>query len=172
MSDISDNVAATKSIIEIYKKHPVVIKSTDIIGNHNIKNYFQFKSVTKSYIATLLKETDIEKATGVDKIPPKFVKLLVSIVCTKPCKTILPTYRVNYLTQHVCMGLTEEWKKHLDNSEVLWEGVGAGGVFMRLSKAFHYISYNFVTAKLSSCWFDTTALKYIYYYLVKRKKYM
>ena len=98
LSDIGDNVAATKNIIEIYKKHPVVIKSTGIIGNHNIKNYFQLKSVTKSYIATLLKETDIENATGVDKIPPKFVKLLVSIVRTKPCKTILPTYRVNYLT--------------------------------------------------------------------------
>ena len=60
LSDISDNVAATKNIIEIYKKHPVVIKSTDIIGNHNTKIYFQFKPVTQSYIATLLKETDNE----------------------------------------------------------------------------------------------------------------
>ena len=43
---------------------------------------------------------------------------------------------------------------------------------MRFSKASDYISYNFFTAKLSSGGFDTTALKYIYYYLVKRKKYM
>ena len=47
-----------------------------------IKNYFQFQSVTKSYIATLLKQIDIDKATGVDKIPPKLVKLSANFVCT------------------------------------------------------------------------------------------
>ena len=82
LSHIGDNDAATKIIIEIYKKHPVVIKSTDIFENNIIKNYFQFQSVTKFYIVTLLKHTDIEKATGADKIPPKLVKLSANIVCT------------------------------------------------------------------------------------------
>ena len=31
----------------------------------------------------------------------------------------LSTYRKNYSTQHVLVRLVEEWKKHLDNNEVV-----------------------------------------------------
>ena len=69
-------------------------------------------------------------------------------------------YQENYSTQHELIRLVEEWKKHLDN-EV------AGGVLMDLSKAYHCISQDLLTAKLSAHEFDKTALKYIYSYLKK-----
>ena len=49
---------------------------------------FKFDSVTKPYIKTLLKNIDIKKATGVDRIPPKLVKLLANILSEPLTKTI------------------------------------------------------------------------------------
>ena len=60
--------------------------------------------------------------------------------------------------------LVEEWKRHLDNNEVV------GGVLMYLSKAFDCIPHDFLIAKLSAYGFDKTALKYIYSYLKKRQQ--
>ena len=60
--------------------------------------------------------------------------------------------------------LVEEWKKHLDNNEVV------GGVLMYLSKAFDCIPHDLLIAKLSAYGFDKTALKYIYSYLKKRQQ--
>ena len=60
--------------------------------------------------------------------------------------------------------LVEEWKKHLDNNEVV------GGVLIDLSKAFDCIPHDLLIAKLSAYGFDKTALKYIYSYLKKRQQ--
>ena len=77
--------------------------------------------------------------------------------------SFLSAYRENYSTQHVLIRLVEEWKKHLDNDEVVV------GVLMDLSKAFDCISNDLLIAKLSAYGFDKTALKYIYSYFKKRK---
>ena len=77
--------------------------------------------------------------------------------------SFLSAYRENYSTQHVLIRLVEEWKKHLDNDEVVV------GVLMDLSKAFDCIPNDLLIAKLSAYGFDKTALKYIYSYLKKRK---
>ena len=62
MHNICDNDTAINVIIEAYKNHPSVTKIKEIIGKITTKR--SFKSLT------LLK-----KATGVDKISPKLVKL-------------------------------------------------------------------------------------------------
>ena len=49
---------------------------------------FKFDSVTKPYIKTLLKNIDIKKATGADRIPPKLVKLSANILSEPLTKTI------------------------------------------------------------------------------------
>ena len=80
----------------------------------------------------------------------------------------LSAYRENYSTQNVLIRLVEEWKKYLDNNEVVgeeWEGV-----LMDLSNAFDCIINDLLIAKLSASGFDKTALKYIYSYLKKRKQ--
>ena len=60
--------------------------------------------------------------------------------------------------------LVEEWKKHLNNNEIV------GGVLMDLSKAFDSIPHNLLIAKLSAYEVDKIALKYIYSYLKKRQQ--
>ena len=60
--------------------------------------------------------------------------------------------------------LAEEWKKLLDNNEVVW------GVLMDISKASDCIPHDLLTAKFSAYGFDETALKYIYSYLKKRQQ--
>lgn len=72
-----------KTIIEVYKKHPIILKRKDIFENKTITNSFQFQSVTEFHIATLLKQQiDNEKATGIDKISSKLVKLSANVVYT------------------------------------------------------------------------------------------
>ena len=60
--------------------------------------------------------------------------------------------------------LVEEWKKHLDNNEVV------GVVLMDLSKAFDCIPNDLLIAKLSAYGVGKIALKYINSYLKKRQQ--
>ena len=76
----------------------------------------------------------------------------------------LSAYRESYNTQHVLIRLVEEWKKHLDNNDVV------GGVLMDLSRAFDCIPHDLLIAKLSAYRVDKITLKYIYSYLKKRQQ--
>ena len=88
MCNICDNDTAINVIIEAYKNHPSVTKIKEIIEKNTTKRSFKFDSVTKPYITTLLKNIDIKKATGVDRIPPKLVKLSANILSEPLTKTI------------------------------------------------------------------------------------
>ena len=70
------------------KNHLSVTKIKEITGENATKRSFKFDSVTKHYITTLLKNIDIRKATGVDKIPPKLMKLSSNILSEPLTKTI------------------------------------------------------------------------------------
>ena len=211
------------------KNHLSVTKIKEITGKNATKRSFKFDSVTKHYITTLLKNIDIRKATGVDKIPPKLMKLSSNIFSEPLTKTIndslymgifpdaakyaavslidkgtenknsisnfrpvsvlsvfskifeaviksqpvlyleniflpfLSAYRENYSAQHVLITLVEEWKKHLDNNEIV------GGILIDLSKTFDSIPHDLLIAKLIAYGFGKTALKYMYSYLKKRQ---
>ena len=88
MHNICDNDTAINVITEDYKNHPTVTKIKEIIEKNTTKRSFKFDSVTKPYITTLLKNIDIKKATGVDRIPPKLVKLSANILSEPLTKTI------------------------------------------------------------------------------------
>ena len=88
MHNICDNNTAINVITEAYKNHPSVAKIKEIIEKNTTKRSFKFDSVTKPYITTLLKNIDIKKATGVDRIPPKLVKLSANILSEPLTKTI------------------------------------------------------------------------------------
>ena len=53
-------------------------------------------------------------------------------------------HRKTYSSVHVLIGLTENWKKHLDNKKVI------GAVLMDLSKAFVCVPHDLLIAKLLS----------------------
>ena len=93
------------------------------------------------------------------KIFQAVIKNQLALYLENIFSSFLSAYRENYSTQHVLIRLVEEWKKHLDNNEVV------GGVSMDLSKAFDCIPQDLLIAKLSAYRVDKIALKYIYSYL-------
>ena len=88
MHNIFDNDTAINVIIEAYQNHPSVTKIKEIIVKNTIKRSFKFDSVPKPYIRTLLKNIHIKRATGVDRIPPKLVKLSANILSEPLTKAI------------------------------------------------------------------------------------
>ena len=73
-------------------------------------------------------------------------------------------YRKNYSTQHVLIRLVEEWRKALDDGNLV------GTILMDLSKAFDCIPHNLLIAKLQAYGFKKNALKHIYSYLKGRRQ--
>ena len=76
----------------------------------------------------------------------------------------ISAYRKGYSTQHVLLKLTEEWRKHLDNNQIV------GAVLMDLSKAFDCIPHDLLIAKLAAYGFDKKTLKFFLSYLKGRKQ--
>ena len=79
MHNICDNDRAINVMIEAYKNHASVTKIKEIFEKNTTKRSFEFDSVIKPYLTTLLKNIDIKKATGVDRIPLKLMKLSANI---------------------------------------------------------------------------------------------
>ena len=92
LNHVSDNDTARYIIIEVYKNHPSVTKIKQIFGKNTITNSFTFHSIAQSHVATLLKQTDIKKTAGLEKIQPNLVNLLVSILYGSLTKTINVVY--------------------------------------------------------------------------------
>ena len=74
------------------------------------------------------------------------------------------TYKKNYRTQHVITRLAEACRERLDENFVV------GTVLTDLSKAFDWIAYDLLIAKLAAYGFSDTALRYVYSYLSNRKQ--
>ena len=72
-------------------------------------------------------------------------------------------YRKGYNSLHVLIRLSEEWRQHLDNNNVV------GGVFMDLLKTFDGVPHNLLIAKLAAYSVDENLLMYLYSYLSNRK---
>ena len=62
-------------IVQHYNNHPSILKIRENFDNSQTVETFQFNSVTTSEIYKLLKNKDDKKATGMDKISPKLVKI-------------------------------------------------------------------------------------------------
>ena len=73
-------------------------------------------------------------------------------------------YKKNYRTQHVITRLVEACRERLDENFVV------GTVLTDLSKAFDWIAYDLLIAKLAAYGFSDTALRYVYSYLSNRKQ--
>ena len=74
------------------------------------------------------------------------------------------TYKKNYRAQHVITRLVEACRERLDENFVV------GTVLTDLSKAFDWIAYDLLIAKLAAYGFSDTALRYVYSYLSNRKQ--
>ena len=75
------SVQSVRDIVNSYKNHPSIIKIKQVVNGSNVSDSerFSFKTIDESEIKDLLKNLDIKKASGIDTIPPKLVKLFDSI---------------------------------------------------------------------------------------------
>ena len=71
------SVQSVRDIVNSYENHPSIIKIKQVVNGSNVSNSerFSFKMVNENEIKDLLKNLDIKKASGIDTIPPKLVKL-------------------------------------------------------------------------------------------------
>ena len=127
------------------------------------------------YAAVSLIDKGTENKNSISNFRPVsvlsvFSKIFEAVIKSQPVLYLeniflpfLSAYRENYSAQHVLITLVEEWKKHLDNNEIVW------GILIDLSKTFDSIPHDLLIAKLIAYGFDKTALKYMYSYLKKRQ---
>ena len=73
----SDNHLAVAKIIKHYKNHPSIEKINKI-GTKN--ENFDIPTATTKEINKIIKELDPKKATSLDKIPPKIVKISANAI--------------------------------------------------------------------------------------------
>ena len=216
------------AILSHYENH----ESINAIRNMGLDQAFSLPLANESIVEDIIKKLDASKATGIDNIPARLVKLSINIIkkpltyvinncikngefpnllkigkiaplykngkdssrldkkCYRPVSVLttfskvferyildamlehtnlilydkISAYRKGYSCQHVLLKLTEEWRKHLDNNQVV------GAVLMDLSKAFDCIPHKLLIAKLSAYNFDRETLKFLLSYLKGRKQ--
>ena len=71
------SVQSVRDIVNSYKNHPSIIKIKQVVNGSDVSDSerFSFKTVNESEIKDLPKNLDIKKASGIDTIPPKLVKI-------------------------------------------------------------------------------------------------
>ena len=70
----------------------------------------------------------------------------------------------SYSSNHVLLKLIEEWKKSLDDKNII------GTVLMDLSKAFDCISHDLLAAKLYDYGLSIDAITFIYSHMKRRNR--
>ena len=73
----SEDDLTVSKIIEYYKNHPSVVKISEFYSK---KENFDIPIATTEEINKIIKELDPKKATGIDKIPPKIVKISANVI--------------------------------------------------------------------------------------------
>ena len=76
---LEDDVVINE-IVQHYSNHPSILKIRENFDNSQTVEQFQFNSVTTSEIYKLLANIDDKKATGMDEIPPKLVKISAEVL--------------------------------------------------------------------------------------------
>ena len=98
------------------------------------------------------------------KIYERFLNDSLSNFTDKILSKFVSAYRKPYSSKRVLLKLTEEWKKSLDDKNII------GAVLMDLSKAFDCIPHDLLMAKLYTFGLYMDAITFIYSYMKRRKQ--
>ena len=73
----NSSVQSVRHIVNSYKNHPSIIKIKQVVNGSDVSDSERFsaKTVNESEIKDFMKNLDRKKASGIDTIPPKLVKL-------------------------------------------------------------------------------------------------
>ena len=98
------------------------------------------------------------------KIYERFLNDSLSNFTDKILSKFVSAYRKSYSSNHFLLKLIEEWKKSLDDKNII------GAVLMDLSKAFDWIPHDLLVVKLHAYVFSIDAITIIYSYMKRRKQ--
>ena len=101
---------------------------------------------------------------GFSKMYERFLCDSLSNFTDKILSKFVSAYRKPYSSKRVLLKLTEEWKKSLDDKNII------GAVLMDLSKAFDCIPHDLLMAKLYAYGLYMDAITFIYSYIKRRKQ--
>ena len=84
------NVQPVSGIVSSYKHNPIILIIKQVVNGSHVSDSerISFKTVIKTVIKDLLRNLDIKKMSGMDTIPPKFVKLLANFLTPLLTKAI------------------------------------------------------------------------------------
>ena len=100
------SVQSVRDIVNSYKNHPSIIKTKQVVNGSNVSDSerFSFKTVNESEMKDLLKNLDIKKASGIDTIPPKLVKLSADFLTPLLTKAINTSIAQNVFPENAKTG--------------------------------------------------------------------
>ena len=136
--NIFDNHSAINVINEAYKNHPSIKKIKEITEKNTTKRSFKLDFSTKPYITTLQKNTDIKKATGVEKISRKLVKLSANILSEPLTNTINDSLNMGIFLDAAKTATVSPIDKGTDNKNSIsnFRPVSELSVFSKIFEAF------------------------------------
>ena len=145
---------------------------TDLINLSIQENVFPSKAKIAAVLPFFKKDDRLNKKnyrpisvlSSISKIFEKILKDKIMDYMDKILSPLISAYRKNYSSQHVLLRLLEEWRKGLDDGNMV------GAILMDLSKAFDCIPHDLLIAKLHAYGFHKNALNYIYGYLKGRRQ--
>ena len=145
---------------------------TNII-NHDL-NIDKYSDEAKTaLVRPLFKKDDRDKIknyrpvsilNGFSKIYERFLLNSLSEYVENTLSEFIAAYRKTYSSNNVLLRLIENWKKHLDNKNIV------GTVLMDLSKAFDCIPHDLLIAKLHAYGITKKSQTFLYSYLKRRKQ--
>ena len=145
---------------------------TNIINQDlNIDKYSE--EAKTALVRPLFKKDDRDKIknyrsvsilNGFSKIYERFLLNSLSEYVENTLSEFIAAYRKKYSSNNVLLRLIENWKKHLDNKNIV------GTVLMDLSKAFDCIPHDLLIAKLHAYGITKKSLTFLYSYLKSRKQ--
>ena len=158
----------------------VIMSANNIIDSHitniinqdlNIDKYSE--EAKTALVRPLFKKDDRDKIknyrpvsilNGFSKIYERFLLNSLSEYVENTLSEFIAAYRKTYSSNNVLLRLIENWKKHLDDKNIV------DTVLMDLSKAFDCIPHVLLIAKLHAYGITKKSLTFLYSYLKRRKQ--
>ena len=97
---------------------------------------------------------------------PKFMKgffMIIYPTSQKILSKFVSAYGKSYSSNHALLKLIEEWKKSLDDKNII------GAVLMDLSQAFECIPHDQLVVKLYAYGLSMDSITFIYSYMKRRR---
>lgn len=182
--DIINNLKTTASASPLDKVSPKILKLSASVITPPLKAIVNSTIITRKYISSgqdavvtplyknpkngsrlnKLHFRPVSVLKAFSKIFEKYYQNSMIDFTNTVLSSAISAYRKGHSCHHVLLDLTEEWRKYLDNNEVV------GAVLMDLSKAFDCLPHELIIAKLAAYGVGKKTLELIYSYLKGRRQ--